>query len=121
MNDAAPTLNAGIRMCQAITQANCTRERRTGSRSICTTYCFAIRQTCIPNPQTTRVRLSIAALFGRDVRLRFGEIRRSLFQESRERFLGFSGAHPLTELALLNFDGRFDLLDETLFEKPLAG
>src|SRR5262249_60738496 len=37
MNDAAPTVNAGNRMCQPITQANWTRERRTGSRSICAT------------------------------------------------------------------------------------
>src|SRR5205823_8792285 len=36
MYDARPTVKAGIRMCQPMTQANCNRERITGSRSMVT-------------------------------------------------------------------------------------
>src|SRR4051812_25063051 len=33
MKDASPTVNAGSRMCQAMTQTNCRRERRSASKS----------------------------------------------------------------------------------------
>ena len=47
MNAAAPTVNAGSRMCQPITQANCNRDRKTGSKSISVTpggHCNARKQ-----------------------------------------------------------------------------
>jgi len=59
-------------------------------------------------------------LFGQDGRCRFGEIRRTLLEEGCECLLGFGGAHALTELLHFRFDGRFDLVDEPLFEEPLA-
>src|SRR5262245_31940848 len=62
-----------------------------------------------------------ADLFRRDVRRRLGEIGRTLLEECRQRFLGFCGAYALTELLHFEFDGGFDLVDETLLDKPLAG
>ena len=34
MNAANPTVMAGNRMCQPMTQANCNRDRNTGSKSV---------------------------------------------------------------------------------------
>ena len=34
MKAASPTVKAGSRMCQPMTQANCNRDRKTGSKSI---------------------------------------------------------------------------------------
>ena len=42
-------------------------------------------------------------LFGRDGRCRFGEIRRTLLEERRKRFLRFCGAQPLKEHWGFNF------------------
>src|SRR5215467_4419399 len=50
-----------------------------------------------------------------------GEARRAFLQECRECLLRVVGAHALTELSHFQFDGLFDLVDETLFEEPLAG
>jgi hypothetical protein len=60
-------------------------------------------------------------LFGRDGCLRLVEIRRTLLEEGRKRFLGFSRAHALTELLHFEFDGGFDLVDKAVLEEPLAG
>src|SRR5262249_15175432 len=60
-------------------------------------------------------------LFGRNGRLRLVEIRRTLLEESRQRFLGFRGAYALTECLVFHTDGCFDLVDETLLEEPLGG
>src|SRR5882757_10444732 len=49
-----------------------------------------------------------------------GEIGRTLLEKRRECFLGLAGAEPLTELPPFQFDGRFDLIDETLLEESLA-
>src|SRR6185503_17118426 len=38
MNDARPTVNAGSRMWNAMTKANCRRDRKTGSRSMGTLF-----------------------------------------------------------------------------------
>src|SRR5262249_49618023 len=62
-----------------------------------------------------------ASLFGRDRRLRLGEIGRTLLEECRQRFLGFCRAHALAERLVFHFDGGFDLVDEALLEEPLGG
>ena len=52
MNAAAPTVNAGSRMCQPITRANCNRDRKTGSNSISVTpggHC-SVRIGAVTNP-----------------------------------------------------------------------
>src|SRR5262245_5706623 len=59
-------------------------------------------------------------LFGRDRLRRLREIGRTFLEERRQRFLGFGGAQPLSELAPFHFYGGFDLVDETLLEKSLA-
>src|SRR5215813_9327619 len=60
-------------------------------------------------------------LFGRDGCFRLVEIRRTLLEKGRQRFLGFSRAHALTELLHFEFDGGLDLVDEALLEEPFAG
>src|SRR5262245_44250111 len=58
-----------------------------------------------------------ADLFGRDVRRRLGEIGRTLLEEGCKCLFRFCGAHSLTELLHFQFDGLFDMVDETPLEE----
>src|SRR5262245_53281713 len=100
----------------------------TGSTRSATTRRFALLlATCLQawtsasNSFSLRMRWRRLDLFGRDGCLRLVEIRRTLLEECREGFLGFCGAHALTELLHFAFDGGLDLVDEALLEEPLAG
>src|SRR5215469_12234501 len=59
-------------------------------------------------------------LLGRNGRPRSGEIRRTLLEECRKRFLRFCGARPLKELLVFDLDGCFDLADRSPLDEPLA-
>src|SRR5215813_12259615 len=58
-------------------------------------------------------------LFGRDCR--FGEIRRTLLEERRKRFLRFCRAQPLKELLGLDFQSSLsERTDRSLLDEPLT-
>src|ERR1700752_3203565 len=60
-------------------------------------------------------------LFGGNARRGVCEVGRPLLEERRQRFLGLRRAQPRGEFSRFHFVGRFDLLDEALFEEVLAG
>src|SRR5262245_39672967 len=99
----------------------------TGATRSATTRRFALllatwlqAWTSASNSFSLRMRWRRLDLFGRDGCLRLVEIRWTLLEERRQRFLGLCGVQPLNELLVFGFHRLSERADRSLLDEPLA-